>query len=208
MRRRQSGAIVALAISAGFLAACSSDNSAGSQLSQSVPPSSQQQKTSASPTLTASKLQPPSQDNNRFNGERPKVVVDPCTWISDDAVARIGFDPSTRKRGNDIVGEYVFLTCDFSTPERTLQLDSGNVTLDEVKRKYDGKTQPLNISGREAVMTHKTNADECSLDMRTNAGYLGLSFIVHTPGKSKGINSCDDIVEAATILEPSIGKEN
>jgi hypothetical protein len=90
-----------------------------------------------------------------------------------------------------------------------LQLDSGNVTLDEDKQKYAGKTQDLTIDGREAILVpHKTEADDCSLDMRTRVGYFGISVIIDTPGEVKGLKPCDRIVAIATALEPSIGKDN
>ncbi|WP_084496701.1 DUF3558 domain-containing protein [Nocardia amamiensis] len=197
-----------LALTIGALGACSNDGTPASETSASEPATAAAT-TVSRPTLTASRLQPPSQDNDFTKaGGRPNVVVDPCTWVEDDVISRLGFDPATRKRGNDIVGEYTFLTCDFRTSDRTLQLDSGNVALEEVKSKYAGKTQPVTINGREAVITQKTNLDECSLDMRTKAGYLGLSFFVSTPGRVKGLKPCDGIVEAATALEPSIGKDN
>jgi len=137
------------------------------------------------------------------------VTFDPCTWIPDDAISKIGFDPATRQRGNDIVAEQTFLTCDFSNKNDELQLDSGNVSLDDVKQKYAGRTQTLTINSRAALLTpNKTSTEDCSVDMQTKAGYFGVTFIRSTQGGLAGIQPCDHIVDAATALEPYLGKDN
>jgi hypothetical protein len=191
------------------LAACSSNNTPPESTSTA---SSAAPTTSAPTTLTAPNLQPPSQDNKytRTSG-RPKVVFDPCTWIPDDALSKVGFDPSTRHRAEDMVAEYTFLTCQVETSDktRTLQLLSGNITLDEDKQKYAGHFQPTSINGRDALMTtHKTSADECDVDMQTKAGYFEVAIIVDNAGQVKGLQPCDRAVDAATTLEPYIGKDN
>ncbi|MEG8177642.1 DUF3558 domain-containing protein [Nocardia terpenica] len=164
---------------------------------------------SARPTLTASNIQPPSQDN-RFTktSNRPKVVYDPCTWIPDDVVSKLGYDPSTRHRLSDFVAEYTFLTCQFRNSDGALNLNSGNITLEEDKQQYAGKTQDTTVNGREAIIVKKTSADDCTLDMRTKAGLLGITVIIDTPGQTKGLKPCDHISEIASAIEPTIGKDN
>ncbi|MBF6330538.1 DUF3558 domain-containing protein [Nocardia transvalensis] len=199
-----------LALAAVVIAAISSCSSNSSNPTPSTTASTAATSTgSARPTLTASKLQPPPQDNQYTQeGGRQKVVFDPCTWIPDDAVAKLGYDPSTRRRLSDFVAEYTFLTCQFSNADTALNLNSGNISLEEDKQRYAGKTQDVTINGRDAVIVHKTSADDCVLDMRTKAGYFEVLLIVNTPGQLKGIKPCDHIVEVATALEPYIGKDN
>ncbi|MFI5780310.1 DUF3558 domain-containing protein [Nocardia sp. NPDC051570] len=164
---------------------------------------------SARPTLTDPKLQPPSQDNQYTRGSgRPKVVFDPCTWIPDDALAKLGYDPSTRKRMPDVVAEYTFFGCQVTNPDGALQLVSGNISLEEDKQKFAGRTQDVTINGRETVIVNKLTAEECDLDMRTKAGYFEVAVIIDTPGLAKGLKPCDHIVEVATALEPFVGKDN
>lgn len=165
--------------------------------------------TPISPTLTASSLQPPAQDNRYTHaGGRPKVVIDPCTWIPDDIVRAAGLDPLTRKRGKDLIAEYTFLTCDFATgrgqPEWSLQVDSGNVSLDEVRRKYAGRYTDIQINGREAVQTVKNSSESCAVDLRTSVGYLGLQVLHGWPEPSSA-SPCDKVMEFARIIEPIIG---
>lgn len=161
-------------------------------------------------TLTASRLQPPPQDNDYTKSSgKPKVVFDPCTWIPDSAFVNLKVDPSTRERGNDIVAEYTFLTCHVGNAAESLRLDSGNVTLDEVRQKYSGKTRDVTVNGRKAVLTpEKTGDNECSVDIETKAGYFGLTDILSTQGIGTGINPCDRATEMAKTLEPYIGKDN
>ncbi|MQY24372.1 DUF3558 domain-containing protein [Nocardia macrotermitis] len=207
-RRKTAACGTVLAIAALVSSGCDSGggSTAASDTATSAPT------TAAPTTLTAPSLQPPSQDNKytRTSG-RPKVVFDPCTWIPDDALARIGFDPTTRKRAQDMVAEYTFLTCQVETTDqtRTLQLISGNITLAEDKQRYAGKTQPTTINGREAITTtQKTSADECDLDIQTKAGYFEIGVIVETAGRVKGLQPCDHINDIGTTLEPYVGKDN
>ncbi|WP_181064665.1 DUF3558 domain-containing protein [Nocardia nova] len=196
---------------AAMLAACGNDTTSPQNSIQSSTASpAAAPGTPTQPTLTASRLQPPSQDNKYTGAEgRPKVTFDPCTWIPDSAVSQLGFDPSTRHRGHDIVAEQTFLTCYLDSRDKGLQLDSGNVTLDEVKHKYAGRTQDLSVNGRPAVLTpNKSGSQDCSVDLQTKAGYFGITFIVTTNGDLKGIKPCDRIVEAAKTLEPFVGKDN
>ncbi|NKY53631.1 DUF3558 domain-containing protein [Nocardia vermiculata] len=192
------------------VSACGNNSSTPEAASQPTTATATTTTTSTPPTLTASKLQPPSQDNEYAESSgRPKVVFDPCTWVPDSAVSSLGLDPSTRERGNDMVAEYTFLTCDVSNQDESLQLDSGNVTLDEVRKKYAGRTQDMSINGRNAVLTpNKTASDDCSIDMETKAGYFGVTVIVSTPGGLKGMKPCDNIVHIAETLEPYIGEGN
>lgn len=161
-------------------------------------------------TLTAPRLQPPSQDNKfTRSSSRPQVVVDPCTWVEDSAIQAAGFDPESRRRGSDVVAEYTFLTCNFKKGEdAALALESGNVTLDEVRQKYPDDIEELVINGRPALKSKKDDPSGCSIDLQTNAGYFGITVRTHTSGRAKGMQSCDSILEIATMLEPSIGKEN
>ncbi|MFI5783156.1 DUF3558 domain-containing protein [Nocardia sp. NPDC051570] len=201
---------ITLIAATSTLAACASANNPTPNATTAQSATSPAATSPATPTLTASSLQPPSQDNKytRTSG-RPKVTFDPCTWLPDDAISKIGFDPSTRKRGNDMVSETIVLTCDFENADEGLQLDSSNVTLEEVKQKYAGRTQDLTINGRDAILTpNKSSSEDCSVDIRTKSGYFGVTFLLSTKGGLKGIQPCDHIVDAATALEPYIGKDN
>ncbi|WP_336086313.1 DUF3558 domain-containing protein [Nocardia sp. SSK8] len=163
------------------------------------------------PTLTDAKLQPPSQDNKYTKaGGRPAVVVDPCTWIPDDTIRALNLDPATRKRGRDLIAEYSFLTCDFAAnpPQEKwrLRVDSGNVTLDEVRQKYAGKYENVDVNGREAVRTVKNGDPTCAIDIKTAVGYFGIE--VADVAGSGSATPCDKAMEYARALEPVIGDDN
>ncbi|MFD3701966.1 DUF3558 domain-containing protein [Nocardia sp. NPDC058658] len=169
--------------------------------------------TSVRPTLTAPKLQPPSQDNRYTSASgRPKVVVDPCTWIPDETIRELNLDPATRKRGKDLVAEYTFLTCDFtSAPSNarwSVLVDSGNVSLDEVRQKYVGQFENIDINGREAVKTAKTRNASCAVDMKTEVGYFGVDVILNHASSADTESPCDKAMELARGLEPVIGAGN
>ncbi|MGW6697267.1 DUF3558 domain-containing protein [Nocardia sp. NPDC055049] len=162
------------------------------------------------PTLTAANLQPPSQDNSYTrSSNRPKVVVDPCTWVDDAAIQKTGFDSQSRRRGKDMIAEYSFLACNFKKgTDATLVLESSNVSLDEVRTKYVGDTEDLIVNGRPAVKSTKGDPDGCSIDIQTAVGYFGITVRVNTSGRTQGIRPCDGILDVAAELEPSIGTGN
>lgn len=137
------------------------------------------------------------------------MVFDPCTWISDEAVTKAGLDPATRERGNDMVAEYIFLTCDFEGETRELQINSGNVTWEEDIQKNGPNSEPLNVNGREALRVLDPHLiGSCSIHVRTNVGFVMFSSVRTFEGKEAGLERCDGVMEIATALEPEIGEGN
>ncbi len=163
------------------------------------------------PTLAAPSLQPPSQHNQYTDQGRPDVVFDPCTWISDDVVRQAGFDPSSRKRGNDTVAEYIFLTCQFDSKLRELDVDSGNITWNQDQQKNGSWLQPTQINGRQAAFGQDPTSGlttECEVHMRTKVGVAIVSVILTDDGVMQGLHPCDNIQNIASAIEPEIGKGN
>ncbi|WP_258080781.1 DUF3558 domain-containing protein [Nocardia nova] len=159
------------------------------------------------PTLTASKLQPPPQHNKYTTQGRPEVVFDPCTWISDDTIRESGFDPATRKRGDDMIAEYSFLTCDFSSDSERLMLNSGNATWDEDLQKVGAYSDPIIVNGREALRVHDPKlSDDCQVDLRTRVGFVQITV---SPGTwSSDPVDCNRAMTIASNIEKEIGKDN
>ncbi|MEV2224019.1 DUF3558 domain-containing protein [Nocardia vinacea] len=164
---------------------------------------------SARPTLTNPKLQPPSQDTKyTASTGRPKVVFDPCTWISDDTARRAGFDPASRARGDDLVAEYSFLTCDFLSTLRTLQLNSGNATWEEDLAKVGSYSEPITVNGRQALLVRDPQVSRnCQIDLRTKVGFVQVDVYL-TDRAPQTLNPCDGITDIASTIEPEIGKDN
>ncbi len=167
----------------------------------------------ARPTLTDPKLQPPSQDNKYTQSTgRSKVVFDPCTWISDADIAAVGFQPTSRKRGSDLVAEYTFLTCDFRNSGNTvsLGLDSGNITWDENLQKNGPWLQEVAVNGRQAGLVRGDPGSEnaCKVHLRTEAGVVFVRTLVLSLGQRQNLDPCANIMDIASVVEKSIGKEN
>ncbi|MEV5839650.1 DUF3558 domain-containing protein [Nocardia sp. NPDC052112] len=164
---------------------------------------------SARPTLTNPNLQPPSQDNKYTTSTgRPKVIFDPCTWISDDTARRAGFDPASRARGDDLVAEYSFLTCDFLSTLRTLQLNSGNATWEEDLAKVGSYSEPITVNGRQALLVRDPQVSRnCQIDLRTKVGFVQVDVYL-TDRAPQNLNPCDGITDIASTIEPEIGKDN
>ncbi|MFI6363447.1 DUF3558 domain-containing protein [Nocardia sp. NPDC050630] len=201
--------IALLAVAAAALAAsCSSDNHATPADTDHTTMSSSATQ-SARPTLTNPKLQPPTQDNKyTASTGRPKVVFDPCTWISDETIRRAGFDPVTRERLDDLIAEYSFLTCTFSSPQRTMRLNSGNATWEEDVAKVGSYSEPITINGRQALLVRDPQVRRgCQVDIRTKVGFLQMAVDL-TDRAPQTLNPCDGITDIASTIEPEIGKDN
>ncbi|MFQ6393156.1 DUF3558 domain-containing protein [Nocardia sp. KC 131] len=188
---------------------CSTDNGPAEPLATSGQATTSIGSQPSRPTLTASKLQPPPQDNKyTASTGRPKIVFDPCTWISDATIQKSGFDPVSRKRGDDLIAEYSFLTCDFSSRERNLMLNSGNATWAEDLAKVGTFSEPTTVNGREALLVRDPDLHRaCQVDVRTKVGFVQISTFL-TDLAPRSTAPCDGMLEIVTAIEPEIGKDN
>ncbi|MFG3519419.1 hypothetical protein C5E51_28170 [Nocardia nova] len=191
------------------VSACSSgtDSAPGSTDSPS-PKVSELANTAPSPTLTAPSLQPPGQDDGAAG--RPKVVFDPCTWISDETVAAAGFNPNSRKRANDLVAEYTAFTCRFASELRSMDVDSTNISFEEDQQKNGGWLHPLApVNGRDAAFGQdKSIPGSCETHLRTKAGSVFIRMLLTLRGRGEAADPCADMTKIAAAIEASIGKGN
>lgn len=209
MKRRSVVIVAAAAGAVVSLAACSNPVEPGEAASTTSESSELSQTSSARPTLTESRLQPPPLENEYTTQGRPEVVFDPCTWISDKAVSEAGLDPATRRRGNDLVAEYTFLTCDFDGQLRDLSIESGNVAWEEDLQRYSASSEPLTVNGREALLVQDPEQVRvCGIHLRTKVGFVMFSSTRTFEGTEAGLQRCDGVLEIAKALEPEIGEEN
>ncbi|MBF6351086.1 DUF3558 domain-containing protein [Nocardia flavorosea] len=176
---------------------------ASSSIAETAPPR---------PTLTAPKLQPPAQEGQHVNKNRPDVVFDPCTWVSDETIREAGFDPATRERGQDFLAEWTFLVCEFESEVISLSVMSGNVTLEEEIQKSlkSGPWQrQIKVNGRDATMgTDPQLPDSCEVNIRTAVGVVFVDQLLNLQGRIQGIDPCVDIERTAALIEKEIGEGN
>ncbi len=204
--------IVAVATAILATAGCSNDSDDVSASSTTTPASSSSPTATVhapNPTLTQSSLQPPDQHNRYTAGSgRPEVVFDPCTWIPDSEIQKAGLSPTSRKRGDDQVAEITFLTCRFTSPTSIVSIMSGNATWDEDVAKNSSISEPVQINGRQAMWVREpANKDRCEIHLRTKVGFAIVGATVSTPGLGK-VQACDNLLDTATAIEPSIGTDN
>lgn len=205
MKRYVGGIVVALAI--GLVTACSG----GPESTDTPSASSDVDKDAgrARPTLTAPKLQPPEQEGRWVNENRPDVVFDPCTWISDETIGSVGFDPASRERGEDSVAEWTFLICRFDSELIDLSVMSGNVSLEEETQKNGSWQRPTTVNGREATTGKEPQMkDSCTVNIRTKAGVVFVEQSPSLAGRTQGVDPCMGIEETAAAIEPEIGEKN
>ncbi|GAB2718860.1 DUF3558 domain-containing protein [Nocardia thraciensis] len=209
MTRKRQGAFFAVLVAAALAAGCTSDGSdspdSASQPASGVNSTSINPGPHApQPTLTAPSLQPPPQKQYG----RPDVAFDPCTWIPDDVMARAGFDTSSRKR-NDRIAETTFLVCNFKSQPRNLTILSGNATWDEDLQKNRAWSEPLTVNGREAMWVRDPAiTDGCDIHLRTKVGFVDIGTTLTLKGLSQDMKPCDGLLDIATAIEPTIGKDN
>ncbi len=159
------------------------------------------------PTLTVPTLQPPKQRNQN----RPDVAFDPCTWIDDDTVKKLGYDPGTRKRTTDINAEYTFLGCEFQSPDKAYGLGilSGNRTMDEGRKKFtaDGaQIEDTTVDGRAAMIIRTKTPDSCDVLLQTKAGYVDFDrtiaeYLIDGPTPER----CSGMADLVHGIVPRIG---
>ncbi|WP_194290107.1 DUF3558 domain-containing protein [Nocardia macrotermitis] len=160
------------------------------------------------PTLTVPSLQPPAQHNQ---GGRPDVVFDPCTWIDDATLTRLGYDPATRKRPADINAEYTFLSCSVRSPDRAYSLNilSGNRTMDEGRSNetsLGAQIQDTTIAGRQAMIARETDPGTCTVLVQTKAGYINFLrriFADHINGPTP--ERCSGMTDLVQGILPRVG---
>lgn len=164
--------------------------------------------TAPSPTLTAPSLQPPSQDNGA--ADRPKVVFDPCTWISDETVTAAGFNANSRKRASDSVTEYTTFTCRFTSELRSMDVDSTNISFEEDQQKNGTWLRPIApINGREAASGQdKSIPGSCETHLRTKAGTVFIRLLLTLRGRGEAADPCAEMTNISAAIEASIGKDN
>ncbi|MCM6777971.1 DUF3558 domain-containing protein [Nocardia sp. CDC159] len=211
MKRSRYRWCLPLLLTAAFTAACSSNqgNDPGPTTGSSEPSTPSTSAAQSRPTLTAPSLQPPTQPSRFITSRRPQVVFDPCTWIPEDAIAKAGYDPQSRTRGGDQIAEDTFLICNFSSKQRTLSVLSGNVSWEEDLKKNSSWSEPITINGREAMWVRDPGLPiGCDIHLRTKAGFVDVGVTLTLSGRGELAKPCDGLLETATAIEPSIGKDN
>lgn len=206
MTRYFGGSIAALA--AVLLTGCSTGSEIAGTASTAAT-SSNEATASTRPTLTEPSLQPPAQEGPHVNKDRPDVVFDPCTWISDKTIQAAGFDPATRERGDDWLAEWTFLICGFESETITLSVMSGNVTLDEETKKNGSWQRPITVNGREASIGQEPErGDSCTVNISTAEGVVFVDQLLKLQGRIQGTDPCVDIEKTASLIEKEIGEGN
>ncbi|MGV9678046.1 DUF3558 domain-containing protein [Nocardia sp. NPDC003482] len=190
------------------LPACSSHDSAG-ETGSSASESNSQATHAPRTTLTQAGIQPPPLHNQYTNNGRPDVTFDPCTWIPDDAILSTGFDPSSRKRGDDQVAEETFLECVFTSKDRSLSVISGNVSWQEDLAKNRAISEPVSVNGRQAIWVRDPiEVGRCQIHLQTRSGFAAVAVDTKPTAQAAGVKPCDGVLDIAKALEPSIGKDN
>lgn len=191
------------------VSACSGESEPADTAADSPSAAVSEDAAPARPTLTAPKLQPPAQEGRWVNEDRPDVMFDPCTWISDDAIATAGFDPASRKRGEDSVAEWTFLICHFESEVMNLSVMSGNVSLEEETQKNGSWQQPTTVNGREATIGKEPEQGiSCKVNIPTDEGVVFVNQLLKIQGRAQGVDPCMGIENAAAAIEPEIRKGN
>ncbi len=204
---RYVGGIVAALAAMVVVSACSTGSETTGTASPA--PSAMEETAPTRPTLTAPRLQPPVQEGQHVNKNRPDVVFDPCTWIDDDTIRQAGFDSATRKRGQDFLAEWTFLICRFESDLINVSVMSGNVTLEEETEKNGSWQRPTTVNGREATIgTEPDRDDSCTVNIRTAAGVVFVNQRLNLEGRIQQADPCTGIEKTAALIEQEIGEWN
>nr|WP_290367890.1 DUF3558 domain-containing protein [Spelaeibacter cavernicola] len=169
----------------------------------SMPPGSASQTTTR---VVPAGLEPPTQHPSPGH---QIVPFDPCLDIDDATLRKIGFDPATRKRADDL-NEVTALICTVDGADRQASLMATNSAFENEWQIAQKRAQLTKINGREAfVGLNGINPDGCTLVMRTSFGEVILDTNNLIPGHRDPLPpACDGVPEMASVIEPLIPKEN
>ncbi len=92
----------------------------------------------------------------------------------------------------------------------SLNVDSGNITWDENLQKNGAWLEATTVNGRRAglVRNQPGGEDACQVHVETKAGVVIVGSLVLSLGKKQNLDPCTNIMETASVVEKSIGKEN
>ncbi|MBF6332341.1 DUF3558 domain-containing protein [Nocardia transvalensis] len=193
-----------IALTTLALSACGGSHSNGHQ--ESTAPT-----TTTRPSVAVS-VAPPSPQRNDTG--RPVVTFDPCVDIGDSTIAKLGFDPATRKRNDLSADTYTFVGCDFDqkTPEGwtawTLNISATNITLAEDRSRFQDTAENIKIAGHDAVrhlLTKGGLGTTCYLEMESPVGVVSLQLYLN-PARATG-NSCERIRQLAETVQQDLPKK-
>ena len=157
--------------------------------------------TSAVPTALAP---PPPQHTS---GLFPKVTFDPCTQIDDETIRKIGLDPDSRKRSDNMGDPHTKLACFYKGEDRSGVIGAMNSPFVEEQARTAPNSRPVTINGRESLIgTSIVNTSGCTVEMRTSFGEVIIDVANSSAPKMRDVPPCDGVTQMAEMIERTIPK--
>lgn len=159
------------------------------------------------PSNAASVKPAPTQPNS---GHTP-VKYDPCIEIGDATVMKAGFDPGTRERSDQIHDNYAFIGCAFERKEAvrgqtlsvgTLTISSGNIPVDEFRKREGSAASEIKVNGRDAITYRKPAEEACYVVMTGPDGTIDVR--VSSAGALTDWRACDHAQDIAGVIESAL----
>ncbi|APE08420.1 MULTISPECIES: DUF3558 domain-containing protein [unclassified Rhodococcus (in: high G+C Gram-positive bacteria)] len=146
---------------------------------------------------------------------RPPVTFDPCHDIPDDVMNAAGYDAAKKEVADMPMGTYTFLGCTYKKEDLvpgvrrgySLNILSGNVSLDEELKKNGHVAAPATINGRPALLElDPNNRDACTYVLQTDFGVVFVTRLYNTdhPGPAPQGEWCAGMEEFVGSIEPYI----
>lgn len=152
------------------------------------------------PPVAVAVAPPPDQSGSR------KVRLDPCVWLGDTVVTKIGFDPATRARSGGIVtAGLTTIGCDFmryadvdgtTVPVGLLSVRSSSRTIEEVRADRDWPVLANEVvGGRGAAVYQSPDAEgTCAIAVKSKDGVLDITLV---DSSTNAANVCDEVTSIA-----------
>lgn len=157
------------------------------------------------PSVAVTVKPAPSQDP-----EGGKIVrFDPCRSVGDDVVARVGFDPATRERSDQVHTGYAFISCGFrryeiNSGEREiagfLDISSTNITMEQFRQREGSNASAITINGAEAL-AFSSKDKGCNVVTRGPDNSLDIMV---SNGMVVDWRACDHVQEIAAVIDSSV----
>ncbi|MCD5418853.1 DUF3558 domain-containing protein [Rhodococcus pyridinivorans] len=146
---------------------------------------------------------------------RPPVTFDPCYDIPDDVMDAAGYDAAKKEVADMPMATHTFLGCTYKKEDLvpgvrrgySLNILSGNVSLDEELKKNGHVATSATINGRSALLeVDPENRDACTYVLQTDFGVVFVTRLYNTdhPGPAPQSEWCAGMEEFVGSIEPHI----
>lgn len=145
---------------------------------------------------------PPASSSESISAQTS--VFDACADIDDATIRAAGLNPTTRQPVTPGPGQTS--ACSFQSDDLTVVVASTRQTFEDYRDANAGIREGLDIHERPTVIVRRPEPNApCELGMKAANGLVLVTSTITITAREWGMDSCGQIVNVATAIEPAIG---